>query len=629
MKPGKMSKGAVVAVLLLFALLAVLSMRQVGSLDTGFHLEAGEYILEGNGWPRNDPFTYTASDHPYIDTTWGYQVVLALVQKILGPAGIVLFHTVLVLAIFWVLFRTARLASTEPAALVMVLLLGILACEMRFEARPELVSYLFFAVVLHLLHRHAEGRSSPLWALVPLHLLWINLHGGLVVLGWAACGCFLVGLTLRDRKIDRPLALWAAAAVVVTLINPYGFTGALFPLTLATRLQGGNVFAQSIGEFTSPFDLGLSRQNPFYPRAPIFSFRILAILSCMALWPAVRARRFWCPLIWLVVMALSYRMIRNMPILVIATLPLCAWGFSLSGVLGKLGVGEKRASRFVRTVLVAVCIMAALLALRVYNDAYYVASRRVDRFGFGWNTLAQPAAAADHAVAQGLNGPVLNHLDFGGWLMWALPGKVFMDGRLEVIGEDLFKRYRTILASENAMESCVARYGIEWIVFPYRFNPRLLGRLSGDRRWRAAYVDHNAVIFVRNDPTAGMPAPPNLPPYLPAPRSIEDLPGVGEVPRSKGVAQWLGGLIHRENFPGEDYNLGLFHLYRGELGQALARFNRAAASSGGAYYEIYNNLGAVLYRMKRYDEARACYEVVLQDEPGNDTARRRLAEMAR
>src|SRR5262245_60469791 len=48
------------------SLLVLLAFRQVGSLDIGFHLKAGERLLAGDGWPRTDPFTFTLSDRPYI-----------------------------------------------------------------------------------------------------------------------------------------------------------------------------------------------------------------------------------------------------------------------------------------------------------------------------------------------------------------------------------------------------------------------------------------------------------------------------------------------------------------------------------------------------------------------------------
>jgi hypothetical protein len=47
--------------------------------------------------------------------------------------------------------------------------------------------------------------------------------------------------------------------------------------------------------------------------------------------------------------------------------------------------------------------------------------------------------------------------------------------------------------------------------------------------------------------------------------------------------------------------------------------------SGGAYYEIYNNLASALMRKQRIDEARACSLVVLEDSPKNKLSLERLA----
>ena len=68
-----------ILLLLVFLLLLAFAIRTVGSPDVGFHLRAGEEILDGSGWPRSVSFTYTVNDHEYIDTSWGYQAGIALV----------------------------------------------------------------------------------------------------------------------------------------------------------------------------------------------------------------------------------------------------------------------------------------------------------------------------------------------------------------------------------------------------------------------------------------------------------------------------------------------------------------------------------------------------------------------
>ena len=612
---------------LIFLLLAVLAVRQVGSLDVGFHLEAGEHILSGNGWPDNDPFTYTVNDRPYIDTSWGYQVVLASIQRLAGAPGLVLFHAGLVLVIFVLLYGTARLADAAPGPLLLSLLLAVMASEMRFETRPELLSYTLLVLVLYLLHRHSEGRDSPLYLLPAIFLVWANCHS-LYVLGWVALGCFAVGPLLRHRRADRKLSIWAAASLPVVLINPYGWKAVAFPFTLATRLSEQNVFNRSIGEFVSPFSLNLSEQFPFYPQAPIWAFRLLFVLVVLSLVPLLRQKRIWCVLLALPFLYLSFRMVRNMPLLVVAALPGTVWGLSPAP-----GRGARRIPGWwPRAVAVAVAAIALLLALRVYNDAYYVASRRVERFGWGWNHTLLPEDVVRYAKRSGLTGRVLNHLNFGGYLMWARSQPVFIDGRLEVVGERFYEYYRRVLASEDAMEACVARYGIRWIVFPYATNPKLLQRLSRDRKWRLTYVDHLAAVFVREDgeTSALVDESARLAESLTTrPTVLEGLPGIGGAARRGKARRWLEGFVRRQSIPTEPAHLGLFHHYRGRREWAAPYFAQAIRESDGAYYEHYNNLGSALYRQGRLAEAGECYRIVLEDAPSNRLARERLAEIGR
>jgi tetratricopeptide (TPR) repeat protein len=627
--PGSPTPTAQLALVLTFALLALLSVRRIGSLDVGFHLKAGEFILAGNGWPRNDPFTFTLGDHQYVDMSWGYQVIIAAAFRIFGAPGLVLFHALLVLLLFAILYRTSRLVPSDPASVVLLLCAGGLASEMRFEPRPEMVSWVLLALVLHLLHRRAEGRWTPLWALPALHLVWANVHS-LFILGWAALACFLVGTGLRRRSIDRGLLAWSLASVAVTLLNPYGLRGIQFPFTLATRLQEENVFARSIGEFVSPFALGLSDQFPFYPRVPIFLFRTFAALSLLALLPLIRQKRFWCVLLWVCFMPLAAKMIRNIPLVVITCLTGTVWGLPTIRLLATPGLREGPRRLVRQAALLAVIVAAPLLGLRVYHDAYYVASRREDRFGWGWNHLALPIDAARHADAVGLRGPVLNHLNFGGYLMWARPDPVFIDGRLEVAGEAFFNSYREALASEEALEERVRRHGIEWLIFPYTSNPRLLGRLSRDLRWRLAYFDHLAAIFVREGPGAAAFVDPALrsePGGAGAAARIRSLPGLFGNPRPGRLRRFISGFVRTQDFPSEELSRGLFRLYRGELQPAEDWFAKAIERSGGRYYETYHNLGAVLYRRGRRAEARECYRAVLTDDPRNQTARERLFEL--
>jgi len=618
-----------ILLVLMLLFLGLLAVRQVGNPDTGFHLKAGDSILAGHGWPRTDEFTYTMNDHPYTDTTWGYQVLLALSYQVGGTAGMVVFHLAMLIAFFLLLYKTARLAPVDPATLVLLMGAGILACETRYEVRPEVLSYLFLAGTLYLLHRHAMGHKAPLWLLPLLFCVWANCHA-LFILGWMALACAFAGVWLRDRRPDKRLLLWTGAAFLAPLANPYGLKGLLFPFALLTRFQGQNVFAENVKEFLSPFAFRTFSAYAFYPHWPIWTFRLLALLAAPALVLLWKRRAYWVALVVLVFMPLEVKMIRNIPLLIVTALPAMIWVLPLSGLWRLLRMEERRARPARLAVLGLAGTLAVILGLQVWTGAYYVSSRRPTRFGLGWNRLMLPVAAADYVKKSGLPGPMLNHLNFGGYLMWALPQRVFIDGRLEVVGEEFYNRYQQIFSSEEGLERLVEEYNIRWIILPYAADPLLLTRLSGDSRWRLSYVDALAAAFVREGPSAQRWVDrASVDRKPPSAAEAGGLPGLGGPERTPPLRRWLAGLVAQPKYPEESYYLGMFHLLRNENADAEAWFRSALATGGEGYYEAYQDLGTAFLQQKKYDEAIACYDVVLQEDPQNLIALENLASLTR
>src|SRR5262249_16934949 len=66
-----------------------------------------------------------------------------------------------------------------------------------------------------------EDRPWIVWALPPIAILWVNLHGGWLV-GGAVYGAWLLGYLVRRRSRGLPFVMAAVVAVAATLLNPYG-----------------------------------------------------------------------------------------------------------------------------------------------------------------------------------------------------------------------------------------------------------------------------------------------------------------------------------------------------------------------------------------------------------------------
>ncbi len=620
---------------LILLMLGVLALRQVGSPDAGFHLATGRDILAGHAVPRTDTFTYTVDDHAYIDTSWGYDLVLAAVHAGLGLNGVTLLHAALVVAIFWIVVRTARLAPSDPVLLAVLLLCGGLMSEERFEVRPELFSYALLALVLLVLHRAEEARGR-LWLLPPLFVVWANTHS-LFVVGFGVLACFNLGAWLRTRRVDWRLFGASGAAALATLLNPYGYRGPAMSLVLATRLRRSHLFHEHISEYESPLTTLVSADLGFY-LLPISCFLVFVVLTAVTIVPLWRQRRASAALLGFMFVPLALAMVRNFPLLAIACLPGTLW--ALSTGLERLRIDIRLRSRIERGALSFVALVAVGFGLRIATDAYYVGRGRLERFGFGWNRYLVPVDAVAHAARTAFPGRMLNDLNFGGYLIWALKRPVFIDGRLEVMGEEFFALSQEVAASPAALEACVGRYGIGWIIFPYRDRPGLLQMVAGDPRWQLAYFDHLAAVFVRADHVEPLPsaiidagvealAAETVPTV-----DLATIPGLGIARRPGSFHRWLDGFYHRQSYPVTDYSLGVFHYLRGDW-RRLAWYSAAAIRrSGGAHPELYANLGSALYALGDLGPARGCLLIARSGTPPYQAAQRQsldavLAEIDR
>jgi len=75
------------AVIILFGLLFALAARFPTDTDTWWHLRSAEYTLQ-NGIIYSDPFSFTKAGEPWINHSWGAQIMLYGFWLIAGNLGL-------------------------------------------------------------------------------------------------------------------------------------------------------------------------------------------------------------------------------------------------------------------------------------------------------------------------------------------------------------------------------------------------------------------------------------------------------------------------------------------------------------------------------------------------------------
>src|SRR5690606_8037518 len=248
---------------ILFLLLFAMAVRVPLDTDTWWHLRTGEQIVETGRVPQEDSFSHTRAGKPWVDHSWGAQVILYGIYRVSGggvigdggSVGLALYTAALATAGMAVVYRMCEGTAYLRA---FVVVLGAAAAAVFWSPRPQMFSFFFTALTLYLLHLYKREETDRLWLLPPLMMLWANLHGGFAI-GFIIMFGVIVGESLGalldphdSRAIGwagvRRLVIVTVASILAVTINPYGVRMIAVPF----QTIGIGALQDFIQEWTSP-----------------------------------------------------------------------------------------------------------------------------------------------------------------------------------------------------------------------------------------------------------------------------------------------------------------------------------------------------------------------------------------
>lgn len=475
--PAGAAEGGLAAALpwLVAAVLYLVVMAVGSSLlndaDTLWHLTVGEWIA-ANGLPHVDPFSYTAHGHPWIAKEWLSQLAMVGAYRLGGWSGLVVLTASALALAFGLLTRFLVRVVTPTAALAMVAAVFLLVAPHAL-ARPHVLALPLLVVWTAGLVRAVDDERAPSPWLLPLMIVWANLHGGFILgLGMiVALGLDAIASATAERRsaVIRAWALFAVFAFAAACVTPYGPEGIL----TAWRIVTMGPALSLISEWQPPsfaslggFELVLLGAIGFvlYRGLTLPPIRILIVLALLHL--ALSAERNAEVFAFLVPMLVATPLARQHP----------------SMAAGTTNAGNR-------------AWPAALVILALMVPLTWGFARLVD---YRPNPNVTPEAAVA-ALAEATSAPVLNDYNFGGYLIRAgIP--TFIDGRTELYGGAFLARYyrAVALADVGALKALLADYDIGATLL----SPALpaVAYLDADPAWKRIYADDVAVVHVRATP---------------------------------------------------------------------------------------------------------------------------------
>jgi hypothetical protein len=654
-----------IALLGIFLLGGVFSLRLLGDADLGFHLRGGKQVIEDHQVPRVDTYTYTRAGAPYIDLHWGYQALLYLTYKVGDYPALSVLNFLLLMAVLILTYQRLKLAGAPLFMAVPLLFLFLIASEIRFQVRPEVLSFLLMSATLRVLETRVKDGTGPLWLLPLLHLLWVNTEG-LFPIGWFLMGAYVftgalkrqengsppspyplpqgergnaksstggreVGKAVPDPSpstglrqgyarlagegrvralISDPVYIFGLS-VAICLLNPFFLQGFLHPFQLLATLGTSNVLKGTIVEFQPPWKL--LDMGPFGPGWAIGAYLLYAGIVLVLVGATLRRRGMHEILITAAFLYLSLRANRNIPLFFLATLPLAVrcW----KGIDGACVRGFHE--RFLSRPVVAWLLLALALGVgaRAATNAYYIDQGRTIRTGIGLDREGHPVEVVEFLTRNRLEGRVLNEMNLGGWLGWALPQPIFVDGRLEVMGEEFYAKQLAGRTQPGGLAGLLAEYRPDIILMMGIDTPHWILDLKGMPDWRLAFVSGSGIAYLRNG-------------YAPQVAALEGeaflgARGVGRPTREEALEclkapgpgsfrHVLEGFLLPQDYPRGAMRMAMFFHTLGDAKTAESLYLDRLKAAQGKYYDQYMNLGSLYFQEGRVEEARLCMEQVLK-----------------
>ncbi|MEO5617559.1 MAG: hypothetical protein ABIS67_07285 [Candidatus Eisenbacteria bacterium] len=531
------------------ALLALVSFP-LSDPDLWQHLRTGRAIWDSHALEPRNVWTWPEYGMPYVISSWLFRVLLWPFYSVGGVAGLFVWRWLTTLACFGLLWAAARASrragATGVAALFVLLWCGVLY-RFRSQVRPETLVAVLLAAQLWLLETRRARQSrppvaraagagaaaagspgaaariaagiDPAWWLVPIAVVWINVHLS-YVLGLFVTAAYLLDELWRARRrapgaAPRQLAAVLFACGAASFLNPYGFGLVRQPFDYA--LTERNLLA-----FRMIAELGPISWAPYLPTGlPL----LVALPPLLALW---RWRTRGPDLAQIAIFALfipqglatqrfiGYTVVAIAPFFARDAAEFCAtrrWPAWLAQPAARAGLAAA---------------LAALLLYPAFSERPLWPSVSLRESAF-------PGAACDAIAAKGVRGKSFSLFSHGGFLIWRFwPARdrlPFTD--IHATGtRELRDGYALSLVDSAAWTALDAKHRFDWVLLPRSGMARgpLIEQLDADTaRWAAVFIDDVAAVFVRRDGASAAVAERERYRWLPA--------GLG---RLQSVAERMG-----------------------------------------------------------------------------------------
>ncbi|MGC2206804.1 MAG: hypothetical protein WA724_02990 [Candidatus Dormiibacterota bacterium] len=460
--------------------------------DFWWHLRVGLDIL-ASGVPQHNAYTFTAATHPFITQEWGSEVIFALLYRALGMAPVIL----LIALVTWVGFVFGVMRANREGLSRWILAIGaglvIISGLQIWGPSPQMWTFGFLGGLLVLLdaYRRRPNRRLLLW-LIPMFIVWGNLHGGFVV-GLGVIAVFLIGESIstwlgEKGSLDLPRLRDLAAALLLSalaaMVNPNGWGLYLYPLHLLLS----PVAQANLDEWQPP---------NFHALGSLPVLFLLLSTMLVARWAKnTRPADFLLALAGTVLLLYA---VRNIPLFAIMVLPL--WADGVQGLTDYVRLARKSAQPHRRRPAPRWFVGAVLLIV-VLASVVRISSQ----LSSPDNSLQSSTypVQVGRVICAGPAARVFTPYGSSGWLLYRIdprdpagsgcaPDRLFIFGEVDLMGPKVLGQYLTVVGASPGTLAILDHYKVS-LVWQGRGSALAL-LLQSQSNWSCVYANRVNVLY--------------------------------------------------------------------------------------------------------------------------------------
>jgi hypothetical protein len=455
--------------------------------DTGWHIRTGQYIIARHSVPVTDLFSFSKPHDAWFAWEWLTDVLYGALFGWTGLKAIVLLSGLIISATFTILLRHLLWRGVNLFIAIGLTLICTSAAAVHFHARPHLFTLLFLVTTLWMVDKDRRSHTRSIWLLIPLMVLWTNVHGGFLVM-IAVLGLLTAGTAVevwlferwRIKDVWRYGGLTLACALV-TVINPYGLG---LHRHLLEYLRSDWI-RNMVMEFHSP---------DFHSESMLY-LEILLFLGILSL-PALVRRRKVVEVLWIGYFAhQALASARHIPLFVLIAAPIVGaelntwWNMwvsrqprkSIATIFDQISVEMSPGFRWTSGWLPVLVLVLFLSGSVIWPQD----------FPERWFPVKIAAAHATEIRASRVLAPDQwgDYLIFRGYP----EQKVFIDGRSDFYGPELGKEYLDMVQGRYDWRALMDKYHFDLVLAPADWP--LVSLLKNQADWGVVEDDGKAVLM--------------------------------------------------------------------------------------------------------------------------------------